>query len=110
MNTFLVLLKIVGVVGPILFSVLIAYKIVVTMGTFCQESCGYFSLVSVVAGIMYAEQLLLVAKLMEKPFYAGGLLCGMIISVTIFAWLMHALLKDNFSSGLHLLSLRGLII
>ena len=110
MDNFLVFLKILGVVGPILFSVLIAYKIVITMGTFCQESCGYFTLISVVAGIVYTEQLLLAANLVKMPFYTGGILCGMIVSTAIFAWLMYTLLKDDFSRGLHLSSLRGLII
>jgi len=107
-----VLLKIVGVVGPAVCFAALAYKIITAVGIFSQESCGYFILGSVVVGIAYFFQLSLVSlvvNLSTMPFYTCGLLSGMIISVAIFAWLMWALLQNNFSSGLQL-SLRGLII
>lgn len=109
-NLFLfVLLKIVGVIGPAVCFAVLAYKIITIIGKFSQDTCGYFTLGIVVTSITYGEQLLLAANFMKMPFYTSGLFFGMIISVAVFAWLMRALLQNNFSSGLYL-PLRGLII
>ncbi len=105
-----VLLKVIGVVGPAMFFVLLTYKIITTIGKFSQETCGYFILGIVVTGIVYVEQLLLAANFIKMPFYTSGVFCGTIISMAVFAWLMRVLLQNNFSSGLHLPSLRGLIM
>lgn len=108
MENLLVFLKIIGVFIPVVVYVILIRRVVTTIGTFNKKSCGYFLLGALMVCTTHVGQLLLAANLTTMPFYTSGLLCGMTISMLVFAWLTHALLQDDFSQGLHL-SLHRLI-
>jgi mannose/fructose/N-acetylgalactosamine-specific phosphotransferase system component IIC len=109
MENLLVFLKLIGVFGPVVGYAILIRRVVTTIGTFNQESCGYFLLGALLACIIHVEQLLLVANLTTMPFYTSGLLGGTVISALVFAWLLYALLRNDFSQGLHV-SLHRLIM
>lgn len=106
----MVLLKVVGVVGPAVCFVLATYRIITKNGILSENTFAWLVLGSLIAGLFYFVQFLLFANFIKMPFYTTGLFCGIIISLPVFFWLMWALIQYGFSNGLHLLSLRGLIL
>ena len=93
MEKAVVILKVMGIVVPVIGYALLARKL---FRIFNRKSCEWLLVGSLLVNIIYGMQLFLFASLSAAPFYTALLISAFLVSVAFSATWAHNFLRNEF--------------